>query len=181
MTLSTFPTNMIDAVIGNNIFNGYNTTEQLIAQALTIKNVKELHKNAAFSSNLIQGDKINTNDGMKNMNDVIQDNISQALAHQQTNGSFGSWDNTNTNNSPYKYALSTYIYGGLLKLRNDYSAKKTLDSAITSLESYLWTYRTTSEPAFMWYLMQKSRAGISLTEAENKELSTINPLKVTYG
>ena len=122
-----------------------------------------------------------TDDGLKNTANFINNAIAQVLTRQQSDGSIGRRDATETKNTLEKYLLTTYTYGALRTLQNRYSAPGQLDSALARIESYLWNYRTTSDSTFMRYLAQKTQAGKALNKDEVHTLDGLKPLNITYG
>jgi len=80
------------------------------------------------------------------------------MARQQSDGSFGWWNKTQTPPSTGKYMLTTYTYGALLTLSSMANNPASVKDALAKAEAYLWNYRTTSHTAFLRYLSQKAAA-----------------------
>jgi uncharacterized protein YfaS (alpha-2-macroglobulin family) len=181
LSLSSLPTNLIDPIIAWAIFYPYWCTEQLLSNAYAVKVAYDMKQKSVFTSKLIQWDKIITDNGTQDIKANINNSLSQVLARQQSDGSFGRWDGKDTENSIWKYVLSTYVYSSLHALKDVSTTQDSIKTAITKVEAYLWNYRKTSDSAFLWYLSQKSAAGVAFTNDEKNELNAMNPLKVQYG
>ncbi len=180
VALSTLPTNLIDPILKDIIIPRIWGTEEIASSIQTIKAAFDLQKNSTFKSKRIEWNIITTEAWKKNIQNLINDKITTILNRQQSNGSFGRWDNTDTPQNNSKYVLSTYVYSALLATKDMSRNQNTLNNAITKLEQYLYTYRTSSESAYMRYLSQKSAAWKWFTADEIKTMNALNPLKTPY-
>jgi uncharacterized protein YfaS (alpha-2-macroglobulin family) len=181
VSLSTLPTNVIDPILREVVTPRVGGTEELASSIYTIKAAYDLQKNSSFKSKLIEWDSLTTDTGKKNIKNIINENINTILTRQQSNWSFGRWNNIDTPQNTSKYVLSTYVYSALLINKDISNNQIVLNNAISKLEKYLYTYRTSSETAYMRYLAQKAAWGIWLSVDEKKALDALNPLKVQYG
>lgn len=181
VSLSTLPTNLIDPIIQSVLLSSDGSTEELLSNALVIKSAYDLHAARWINSTLLQWDNVITDEWVRNIPSHINDILSQIMARQQSDGSFGWWNKTQTPPSTGKYMLTTYTYGALLTLSSMANNPAAVKDALAKAEAYLWNYRTTSHTAFLRYLSQKAAAWVALTSREVTELNAINPLTTTYG
>lgn len=144
LSLSQFPTNLIDPVIQYLVSYPYGCTEQLLSTLLPLHTALELKKTRKFGSNLINGDFVDTYNGTLNIDAVFSDGISQILNRQNANGSFGLWKQDNTEASIHQYMLTTYIYSALGQLQSHAPSTAALNQARKQAASYLRTHRTLS-------------------------------------
>ena len=80
------------------------------------------------------------------------------LSRQQSDGSFGRWDNRDSTNTTQKYILTTYVYGSLQLLKSAAGSQGQLNQALKSAGDYLWANRKLSNEGFLYYLSQKAQA-----------------------
>lgn len=181
VSLWLLPNNLIDPIIRGAAYYPFGCTEQIMSRVLAIKAAYDLKQQWWFTSSIIEGDDLNTNQWKQNIPDAIKDSINTILSRQQPDGSFGRWDAKPTENNEWKYTLSAYTYWSLHLLKNLASAPSQVEAQLKKAEEYLWNYRTTSPVAYLWYLTQKAQAWVPFTTAEKNELNASNPLKIPYG
>jgi uncharacterized protein YfaS (alpha-2-macroglobulin family) len=144
LSLSQFPTNLIDPIIQYLVGYPYGCTEQLLSTLLPLHTALELKKTGKFTSTLINGDFVDTYNGTLNIDAVFSDAISQILRRQNTNGSFGLWKLDNAEVSVQQYILTTYVYSALGQLQSRAPSPAALNQARKQAASYLRTNRTLS-------------------------------------
>lgn len=174
MRLNQLPTNYIDPVAQYLIRYPYGCTEQLLSSLLPLMTLQELIETKKFSSALLSGDTVLTDHGPVNRVTALQDGIAKLLSHQRSDGSFGYRPSeTDLTPSIHHYMLSAYVYGSLQRLKKTAIMTKQIDTALSALENYLWTYRTLSQEASLWYFYQKASTNGTLSEAEQLEVNKV--------
>ena len=181
LSLSQFPTNLIDPALQYLVQYPYWCTEQILSSLLPLQNIQNLIKSWKYSSSLLSWEYVQLPDGSYKVKDILTDGIASLISHQQSNGSFGRRDGKDTENSVQKYLLSAYAYGGLQELKNSASSITRIEQVLASAESYLWSNRTLSPVWFLYYLSLKTKINSKLDLAEMDELKNINPQKYPYG
>lgn len=181
LSLSQFPTNLIDPVAQYLLAYPYGCTEQILSSITPLSLLVELKDTKKFDTDLIRDDKVILAQWTLVIPELLAQGISTVLSRQQSDGSFWRREKSDSANTTQKYLLTTYVYGSLQLLKNAASSQGQVNQSLRAAEDYLRANRTLSNEGFLYYLSQKSQAWISLTKDEKNALNSLKVQSFPYG